>query len=430
MAKKKKRWWKIILIIAVVLILAILILGNLGKKDTAIEVMADKTSMGILVQTVSGTGRVQPEIQVKISANVSGRIIELAVKEGDQVKKGDLLVKLDKERYEAVVEQARSSQKSAEAALAKSRSELNRIAELNQRGMASESDLEAAQAEFQLRSAEVEQTAAGLKQAQDDLSKTIIFAPMEGVVSQLNKEVGEIALGAQFQEDVILVVADLSKMEVLIEVDENDIVNVALQDTARLKIDAYPDTTFKGQVREIAHTATTRGAGTAEELTNFQVKIAMLEVPPTLRPGMSATADVVTEVRDTALRIPVQAVVLREAGGKRGKGQRPGKDKTPPDSSMQADSSGQEQGKKDEPIEVVFRIDHGVARQVPVITGISSETDIEILSGLAEGDSIVTGPFRTLSQKLKDGDKIKISQPGRGGSKRGGQENMEMIDEM
>jgi HlyD family secretion protein len=414
MAKKKKRLWlKIGLPVVVVLVLAGLVAGNLQKrKGNVTEVTVEKSKSGRLVEKISGTGRMQPEIQVKISANVSGRILELNVKEGDWVKKGELLVRLDRARYEATVEQAVSAEKSGEAALLKARSDLTRIKELSQRGMASLADLEAAQAQFDLQSAQLEQAQAILKQAQDDLSKTSIYSPMDGIVSQVNKEVGEIALGAQFQEDVILVVADLSKMEVLIEIDENDIVNVVLQDTARVKIDAYPDTTFKGEVREIAHTATTRGLGTPEELTNFQVKIAMLEVPEKLRPGMSATADVYTEVRDSTLHIPIQAVVMREPGNKPkfGKGK---KDKSQEAvAAAKADSTKEGDKKDDKPIEVVFKLENGMVHKIPVKTGISSDTDIEILSGLALGDSIVIGPFRTLSQKLEDGDKVKVKRGG------------------
>lgn len=428
MAKKKKHWVKIVLPIAVLILLGIFVMANLKKKETAVEVMVQTADRGRLVATVAGTGRVQPEVQVKISANVSGRITEIRVKEGDRVRKGDLLVRLDKERYEASVEQANSSRKSAEAALEKSRSELARIRELHQRGMASQADLEAALADFQLRTAEVEQTQALLKQAQDDLAKTSIYAPMDGVVSLLNKEPGEMALGAQFQEDVILIIADLSKMEVVVEVDENDIVSVSLEDSARIKIDAYPDTTFRGIVREIAHTATTRGMGTAEELTNFEVKISLLETPPKLRPGMSATADIITDVREDAVRIPIQCVVMREpiAEASQEKSESGG------DSTAAADSDVKKDTKKVKPIEVVFRVEGGVAHQVPVALGISSETDLEILSGVAEGDTVVSGPFRTLSQTLKDGDRIKIktSQGEKSAKRNENRTDSEFMDEM
>jgi HlyD family secretion protein len=428
MAKKKKRWVKIVTPILVIIVLGSLVMANLNKKEAAVEVMAQAADRGRLVATVTGTGRVQPEVQVKISANVSGRITEIRVKEGDRVHKGDLLVRLDKERYEASVEQAKSSRKSAEAALEKSRSELARIQELHQRGMASQADLETALAEFQLRTAEVEQSQALLKQAQDDLAKTSIYAPMDGIVSLLNKEPGEIALGAQFQEDVILIIADLSKMEVVVEVDENDIVSVSLQDSARVKIDAYPDTTFRGLVREIAHTATTRGMGTAEELTNFEVKISLLETPPKLRPGMSATADIITDVREDAVRIPIQCVVMREPISKASQ-EKGGSDS---DSTAAADAGAKKDAKKVKPIEVVFKVEGGVAHQVPVTLGISSETDMEILAGVAEGDTVVSGPFRTLSQKLKDGDRVKVKESleEKSESREGNRGDGDLADEM
>jgi HlyD family secretion protein len=429
MAKKKKKWLKIAIPVAVVLIIAGIYYANMAKKrDQATEVTVEKVARGKLVQTVAGTGRMQPEIQVKISANVSGRIMELHVKEGDRVAKGDFLVRLNRDRYEAAVEQAQSGLKSSEAALIKSKSELTRIKELNQRGMAAEADLEAAQAQNQLNSAEVERAQAYLKQAKDDLAKTSISSPMDGIVSQVNKEVGEIALGAQFSEDVILTVADLNKMEVLVEVDENDIVDVKLDDTARVKIDAFPDTVFKGKVREIAHTGTTRGMGTPEELTNFQVKIAMLEVPQHLRPGMSATADIITKVHEDAVHVPIQSVVMREPVSAK----KPGKEKKEGGKSSEAkadtlapkDSLAGKPMEKPKPLEVVFMLKNGVVKQIPIKTGISSDVDIEVLSGLAEGDSVVTGPFRTLSQKLQDGEKVKVKKGGpESGFQASGQEN-------
>ncbi|RJP77361.1 MAG: efflux RND transporter periplasmic adaptor subunit [Candidatus Zixiibacteriota bacterium] len=437
MAKKKKLWLKIGLPLVAVLVIGGMVAANLQKsKNKGSEVTVDKAGSGRLVETVSGTGRVQPEVQVKISANVAGRLTEIRVKEGDRVKKNDLLVRLDRERYEAAVEQYRSGLKSAQASLAKSKSELARIRELSQRGMASAAELEAVEAQNALNAAQVEQSEAALKQAQDDLAKTAIYSPMDGIVSQLNKEVGEMAMGAQFQEDVILVVADLSRMEVVIEVDENDVVNVALLDTSRIRVDAYPDTTFKGVVREIAHTATTRGLGTPEELTNFEVKITMLEVPPTLRPGMSATADVITQVEENTLKVPIQSVVMRDPRADKARDKKGGKKAEPEEAqadtgaALAADQTGQPAPSK--PQEVVFRVAGGKVVMVPVVTGISSDTEIQILSGVAEGDSVVTGPFRTLSQQLKDGDDVQIKKGAAGSAEKRSQAgpDPEMMEEM
>jgi HlyD family secretion protein len=252
---------------------------------------------------------------------------------------------------------------------------------------------------------------------------------MDGVISLLNKEPGEMALGAQFQQDVIMVVADLSRMEVEVEVDESDIVNVSLQDSAVIKIDAYPDTTFRGVVREIAHTATTRGLGTAEEITNFRVKITLLEVPEGLRPGMSATADIVTDVRENTLYVPIQCVVLK-----------PPLSETAETDSVQ--SAGDETktdprtsggGRDKKYIEVVFKVVDGTVQQVPVVTGITSDMDIEILSGLTEGETVVSGPYRTLTQRLKHGDIVRIKEePGRDKPSRRGesQGDADLMDEM
>ncbi len=431
MAKKKKKRTKKILIVAViVLIVGGLIAANaLKPKDASLEVTTEKVKRGRLVQTVPGTGRIQPEVQVNISANVSGEITKIFVKEGDRVKKGDPLVVLDRERYKAAVEQAQSSLKSAQASLAKSGSDLRRVEELYQQGLASQAELESAQADFQYRSAEVERARAYLKQAQDDLAKTTIFSPMDGVISLLNKEPGEMALGAQFQQDIIMVVADLNRMEVEVEVDESDIINVSLQDTALIKIDAFPDTTFKGTVREIAHTATTRGLGTAEEITNFLVKITLLEIPKGLRPGMSATADIITDVRENTLYVPIQCVVLKpplpeseNADSARGES-----------GSAKTDQRNPDDERVKKHIEVVFKVVDNVVQQTPVVTGITSDMDIEILSGLEEGDIVVSGPYRTLTQKLKHGDSVKIKGgTGRESRKRRGgpQADAELMDEM
>lgn len=435
--KRKKRWLKIGLPVAAGILIIVLIAANLLKKrEAAVDVNAVEVHRGRLVQTVPGTGRVYPEVQVDISANVAGEITGIYVEEGDRVKRGDLLVTLDRQRYEAAVEQAQSSLKSAEAALDKARSELRRVEELYQRGMSSNADLEAAQAEFQFRSAEVERSRAFLKESNDDLAKTSIYSPMDGIVSALYKEAGEMAQGAQFQLDLIMTVSDLSKMEVVVEVDENDVVNVSLQDSARVKIDAFPDTTFRGTVREIAHTATTRGLGTAEEITNFVVKVALKEVPKGLRPGMSATADIVTEVREDALYVPIQCVVLKPPL----KEEEP-KEKMVDSGEARADTAASEEGEEhgepssEEPIEVVFRVDEDIAHQVSVATGISSDTDIEILSGLEEGNKVVSGPFRTLTQKLKDGDAVKAKMESksnlRSRAERSGEQGEDaFIDEM
>ncbi len=413
MAKKKKKSWKKIVIIGtIILIIGGLVIANLfKKKDVALEVTTVKARTGKLIETIPGTGRVQPEISINISANVSAKITGIFVKEGDQVKQGDRLVTLERERYQAALEQTESSRKSAEAALSKSESELRRARELFQQGLSSEADLEASEADFQYRSAEVERSAAVLKQAKDDLDKTSIYSPMDGIVSLLTKEPGEMALGAQFQQDIIMIIANLGKMEVVVEVDESDIISVSLRDTSDVAIDAYPDTTFKGIVREIAHTATTRGLGTSEEITNFEVKVTLLNIPERLRPGMSATADIITEVREKALYVPIQCVVLKPPLPEEGEyGSEADTTNTPEEENTSEELNQEESSEKQELIEVVFVVRDGIAHQVAVTTGISSDTKIEILTGIEAGDEVVSGPFRTLTQKLSDGNEVKIEE--------------------
>ena len=394
---------KIFIIIGVIAILAIFIIANLKKsKGGEIEVTAEKVEKGDITQIVSGPCKIQPEVEVKISANVGAEIKAIYVEEGEKVKKGQLLVVLDQKRYIAAVDRAKSTKKSAQANLTKAKNDYERMRELFDKNLTSLAELENAEANLKLAESQLEQAIAGLRQAEDDLSKTKLYSPLEGTVTKINKEVGEIALGSTFQEDVIMTVADLSKMEVVAEIDENDIVLVEEQDTTDISVDALPDTTFLGTVRKIAHTATTRGFGTQEEVTNFEVKISIINPVPVMRPGMSATADIRTESKRNILQVPIQAVTVRD------------KSKVYPDEKKENKQSQKNESKAsnddDEPVECVFVVEDGVARIRPVKTGISSDTDIEILSGLKEGEMVVTGSYRVLSKTLKDGSRVKINK--------------------
>ena len=411
-------WKKILLIGGVAIFLIVLIYANIkkGSEDT-IPVQVEKVKRGTITHVVSGTGKIQPEVNVKISANVAARIIQLKADEGNRVHRGQILVELDRRRYEAAVTQARAvlssakaSLRQAEASLKNSKRALGRTQKLFKKGLTSEEQLDQTKTQFEVQRStfdaakdRVVQANAQLQQAEDDLSKTTIRSPIDGVVIQRNKEVGEIALGSQFQEDVILKVADLSRMEVQTEIDENDVVDVATGDTARISIDAFPDTTFNGIVTEIAHTAIVRGRGTQEEVTNFQVKISVLNTIPKLRPGMSATVDIETETHKNVLVIPIQAVTVRDIS------QIPSlKKKAKKDTSRVFGK--EEKGAIKKVHEVVFVVKDGTAHIRPVKTGISSDTDIEILEGIKEGEKIVTGSFRALSKDLRDGRHVRIEK--------------------
>ena len=380
-----------------------------GGKD--FEVQTTQVSRQRIVQKVNGTGRIQPRVQVKISADVSARITKLAVTEGQWVEKGAFLVELDRNRYLAAVQSAEANVRSAQANAAlvrqtmdQSQKDLARSKELLGRGLESQSSYDARQTAHQVevprhRAAleQVAQAQAALRQARDDLSKTTIYAPMSGTVSELNKEAGEMALGSQFQADVILVIADLREMEAQVDVDENDIVNIALGQPAEIQVDALPGQVVNGIVREIGSSANSSGAGTADQKTEFEIKIGITDPLATLRPGMTATADIVTKIKDKALSVPLQSVALRTIDQLMKKGEK------------RKDAEARFKADRDGFVEIVFCLEQGRAVARQVTTGIQSEEWIEILSGVKEGEEVVSGSYRAISKDLENGATVRVN---------------------
>ncbi len=385
---------KLIIGIVIVAVIAVMVYLNLNKsRGKSVEVTTTKVERGSITKTVSGSGYVQPEVDVQISARISAEIMKIHVEEGDIVEKGQLLVELDSQFYEANKEKAESGVMSAQASLKKSEADYKRIEEMFKQSLASQADLDAIEAERLLSQGQLRQAQASLREADDNLNKTRLVAPMNGVVTKLNKEEGEIAVGSQFQADPVMTVSDLSRMEVLSEIDENDVVLVSLGDATKIEVDAIPDTILDGVVSEIAHEATTRGRGTQEQVTNFEVKVAVTSKIAELRPGMSCTVDISTETRDSVLYVPIQCVTLRDVE---------------PDSSEEVNPDN----KKGNRHEVVFVVEDGKAKVVPVQTGISDDTNIEILTGLEEGQEVVSGSYKAVSKELKDGDLVKAKKTG------------------
>jgi len=333
---------------AIVIVIA-LVLVNVLKKEKGIAVDSEKITRGTIMQKVTGSGQIRPEVQVKISARVAGKILKLHAEEGDQVKKGQLLVELDQEQYQAALERAESTKLSMRANEKKLKSELIRSKDLHDQGLMSVAEFEAVQASHEAAESNTRQAQASVKEAKDALAKTRLHADMDGTVSLLNKEEGEIALGAQFQEDVIMIVADLAKMEAAIEIDENDVVNVSMGDTAEVEIDAFADTTFLGIVTKIANSATVKGLGTQEQVTNFEVTVALFDYNEKFRPGMSSTVDIITETRDDVIKIPIQAVTVRPKDKLEKK---PGLEERP--ESESSEGGQDKEGKKPEMVEMVF----------------------------------------------------------------------------
>jgi len=419
MSKKKRTFIGLSAVVVLIIIVVIISANRNAGHETTVQIQ--EAGRQYIVETVTATGKIEPKTQVKISADVAAKITYLGVNEGDWVEKGDLLVSLDRERFTAAFEQAEANLRSAEANatlakenLSKAKRDFNRTKELYDQSLESQamydqaySNVKIEMARYQSALEQVEQSRASVKQAKDDLSKATIYAPMAGTISILNKEVGEIALGSQFQEDVIMVVSNLSIMEALVDVDENDIVNVSLGDSATIEIDALPDKVFHGMVSEIATSANISGRGTSDQKTEFEVKIAILDAVRELRPGMTASSDIVVEMRDSVICIPIQCVSVRTPDQLK---------HTPTGSNVEdaADSTSQQKFTPDEEgfVPVVFVVEDGVAKARQVETGIQSEFHIEIISGISEGDKVVTGPYRAISQTLSNFTPVTVRNDG------------------
>jgi HlyD family secretion protein len=410
MVKKKRFWWITAGIVVALLIAVGVVARGRGHKPMAVQTA--KVDRQKIVQKVSATGKIQPKTKVDISADVSGKIEKLAVVEGQWVEKGAFLIGLARDRYVAAVESAvanvsatRANAALVQENLKRTKSEFERSKELLANGNESKAAFEAKQAEYLVEVArykaaqdQVAQATAALKQARDDLSKTTIYAPMAGTVSALNKEQGEIALGSQFQKDVILVIGDLTQMEAQVNVDENDVGSIAIGQQAEIQVDALQDRTLNGLVTEISNSANTSGNGTTEQKTEFAIKISITDPPKELRPGMTASAEVITKTETSALSVPIQSVAVRTIDQLAMKGEK----RTDAEKRYKADKDGF--------AEIVFCVVGGKAMAKQVKTGIQSETLIQILDGLEEGDEVVIGSYRAISKDLVNGAMVTISK--------------------
>jgi HlyD family secretion protein len=378
---------------------------------------------------VSASGEVKPKKFVNVSANISGRITRLSVKEGDVVRAGQILAQIDSTRLEAETRQSRAALESARADLDRNLADLRatqlafeRTRQMFADKLVSDQTYDQAEAELKVKQALVEaqrkrisQLEAAVESNQDTLEKATVPAPMDGVVTSLQKEEGEVVIGAQsFQPTILMTVADLTVMEVEVLVDETDIRNVTLGQQAEVRVDAYEGVKITGEVTEIGSSAIPRGASASTQTTgtntssqakDFKVTVTLRDPPATLRPGLNATADVVTGRKADALAVPIQAVVVREVD-REGKVVDPGAVQAASSDGPPADPDARPKGKGEER-EGVFVVSKGEAAFRPVKTGILGETDIEVLEGLSEGDEIVSGSYRTL-RTLKDKARVRL----------------------
>ena len=435
---KKKKW---LIFGGGGVLVVVMIIASISKDNTdSIQVETEKVSRQMVVHKVNASGKIKPETEVKISATSSAWIDSITVNEGDFVKKGKHLISLDRKQLLANYNSTSSSVRSAEARVKQELASKKRVENMYEQNLASDQELEAVQASYQIAKSSLEQAKSSLESRKDDLDKARIVAPQNGIVTAVNKEVGEMAVGGMFQAEVLMIIADLNRMEVLVDVNENDVVSVSLGDTTEIEIDAFQDTIFYGVVSEIAHMAQTSSMGSAEQVTNFEVKIRIIDVPEGIRPGMSATANIVTDKKIDALAIPIQSLTVRPAESEKSTF---GKGKNPKGSNSKDDQKKPKAKKMEELVFILADKPGGVLRngelseldekQIkkskahkngkvvhirPLTVGISSETHYEVLSGLEEGDEIVTGSYRAISKDLAHNKAVTTDKDG-GDKKKG-----------
>jgi HlyD family secretion protein len=422
---KKKNTLKYLIGVVIILIVFVVIgkkAGWFGKPET-IEVFVEKPLKRTITESITANGKIQPEIEVKISPEVSGEIIELPIKEGEQVEKGKILCRIKpdtyisyKERAIAAVNTSKARQTQSEAQLAQQLLAFNRSKQLFDQKAISESDFETAKTNYEVALADlksarfgVESSEASLKEADENLLKTTIYAPMSGTISKLNVELGERVLGTiQMAGTEILRIANLGRMETRVDVNENDIVRVKMNDTALIEVDAYLNRKFKGIVTQIANSASVQGAST-DQVTSFEVRILLLENsykdlinsknPSPFRPGMSTTVDIRTQTKYDILSVPIQAVTTRS-------------DSLNNNAAAGLSESNQDQQTKvtvkpSELKEIVFIARKDSSKMVVVKTGIQDNQYIEIKEGLKGDEDVISAPFSAISRKLKDGKLVK-----------------------
>jgi HlyD family secretion protein len=434
MAANKNRRKFIIFTLLGLGLLALIAWAVFGKRETFISVQTEQVTRRDLTEIVVATGRIQPVTQVKISPEVAGEITELPVREGQLVKKGDLIVRIKPDFYEASRNSAKASYSvaltglsSAQANYARAESELKRNEELSGRQLISDSvflevktTFEVAKAQLAQAGHQIEMARAALDKAEEDLRKTTIYSPIDGTVTRLISQVGERVVGTALMAGTdIMVISDLTAMEARVEIGEMDVVLIQAGQTAKLEVDAFKDRKFRGEVTEIANSAKGvqissggggggMGGSAGQDATKFEVRIRVKEME-NFRPGMSVTAEIETRYRTNALVVPIGAVTARlpkpEPGGPNTVAK---PDNTNSVTATNATTSTSKPDKKaPKPREVVFVVDGDKVKQVPVKIGISDETHWEITEGLSDGQEIVTGGFKAVTRDLEDGKKIR-----------------------
>ncbi|QDE69168.1 MULTISPECIES: efflux RND transporter periplasmic adaptor subunit [Myxococcus] len=411
------KWWKGAIAGALFLGAAAITVGGLkDRPPPSLEVQLSKARKGTITRTITGAGKVQAATTVKISSSLSGDLVELAVKDGEAVTKGQVLGRIDPRLYQAAHKQAlaslnasRADVQVAEVEVGRTQLELARVEELAKKGLSSTAEVDTARAtkstaDARLASAKQMQARnmAIVDQAQTDLTRTTLVSPIDGNVIELSREVGERVRGSDLSEDVVMTIAALSAMEVKFEVGEHEVVHLKPGQPAEITLDALEGQTYSGSVVEIAQKALIKNEGTEAEVTSFPITVALDTRPPGVLPGMSSEVRISAETHNDVVLVPIQAVTVRS-------------DRSLPDYKAPIEGGGLTAKRTESLAKVVFVVDSSNKAQVRrVQTGIASDTELEIVSGLNEGDRVIEGPYRTLSKELNDGDIVREPEPGAG----------------
>ena len=365
-------------VIGLIIIAGGFLFFNSNDNEDTLEVSIQKVVRKDLSSKVVADGVLTPETEVKLSANNTTYITEIAVKEGDFVEKGDFLMSLDDRQQKAATEASRASLEAAKVQLEQRKAQQERQAKLYAQGLISDQEMETTNSSYASALSSYNGAQSRLIQDEDALAKLRLIAPQDGTITFIDGEVGDLAQGGMFNPSVLLKLSDLSKMEVYVNVNENDIADISIDDLALVEVDAYDGRNFKGRVKEVAYASTVSSGGSQQQVTNFQVKIQMLEVVDGMRPGMSATVDIITAERLNTLSVPIQSLTSSR-NGKKG-------------------------------TNIVFVFNDGIVQERVVETGIVGDRDYEVLKGLNDDEKIVTGSFIAISRELSDGMKVKVRE--------------------
>jgi HlyD family secretion protein len=408
--KKKKVW--IPLLTLFIIASGYFVSGSGDEKELRVEV--ELIQSRDIVHKVNASGKIQPEEAVQITSTITGWITQITVMEGDTVEPGQHLISIDEKQIRPRYNNALSQVKSSEANFRKVQSQMDRTKSLFSQSLISKQELEQVEASYQIALSQSEQANANLLSAEDELSKTRLTAPKYGIVTSITKEEGEMAVGGMFNPGVLMTEADLSRMEVEVDVNENDVVNIEIGDTSEIEIDAYPDTIFYGVVSEIAHTAKSSNMGVQNQVTNFKVKVRMVSVPDKIRPGMSSTVNIITETLAGVISIPIQSLTSRPENYAE-------KIKNKKSENKWRNKDDEERVfSKVKPIDVVFILENDFGEEKapddkkfaivrPVDVGVSSENHYSVNSGLKLGEMIVIGGYRVLSKELYHGALVSVN---------------------